>query len=199
MNKLSKEKRNHLILVVFAALAVVACFYLFVIRYQLDSLKSLKNDKEKKEQALAQIRETIKNSKQIEADLVVVSNKLQLAEEDMASGDLYSAMINSISKFKQPYNVDIPQFNSGGGAADVNLLPKFPYKQMSVSVAGTAYYYDLGKFIAEFENQFPTSRVLNLELAPASAQGPDEKEKLSFRMDIVSLVKPNNARPAGTQ
>jgi len=112
----------------------------------------------------------------------------------MASGDLYSAMIAFISNFKKPYNVDIPQFNSGGAAAEMNLLPKFPYKQVTISVAGAAYYDDLGKFIADFENRFPSSRVLNLDLSPASSQNAEEKEKLSFRMDIVSLVKVANTQ-----
>ena len=38
---------------------------------------------------------------------------------------------------------------------DVNLLPNFPYKQATLTVAGTAHFHDLGRFLADFENQIP--------------------------------------------
>ena len=199
MNKLSKEKKIQLVWAVVCTLGIVAMLYFAVIRHQLAGLKVLNNNNAEKKASVEKILDTIKNSKQIEAELGVVNNKLQLKEEEMASGDLYSFMITFITKFKQPYNVDIPQFiNSGGAATDVSLLPKFPYKQFTVVIGGTAYYHDLGQFVAAFENRFPSSRVLNLELLPASTQNPDEREKLTFRMDVVSLVKPGGARPAGT-
>jgi Tfp pilus assembly protein PilO len=198
MKRISKQKQNQLILVGLAALLIVAGLWYSLIRFQQAGLQKLESSKKAGVEKLAQIQETIKNSREIEAELLVVSNKLAIRESDMASGDLYSSMVNSIRKFKVPYKVDIPQFSSGGAAVDVNLLPKFPYKQVTISISGTAHYYDLGRFVADFENQFPSSRVLNLELVPASASGPEEREKLSFRMDIVSLVKAGGTRPANT-
>jgi hypothetical protein len=114
----------------------------------------------------------------------------------MPSGDWYSAMITEITRFKQPYDVDIPQFTASPNQAptDSNLFPKFPYKQFTLSVQGTACYNDLGQFVADFENRFPSSRILNLELAPSSTTGPNEKFKLAFKMDIIALVKPNGTR-----
>jgi Tfp pilus assembly protein PilO len=198
MKRISKQKQNQLILVGLATALMVVGLWYSLIRFQQAGLQKLESSKKAGVDQLAQIQETIKNSREIEAELLVVSNKLAIRENDMASGDLYSSMVNSIRKFKVPYKVDIPQFSSGGAAADVNLLPKFPYKQVAISISGTAHYYDLGKFVAEFENQFPSCRVLNLELVPASASGPEEREKLSFRMDIVSLVKAGGTRPANT-
>ena len=64
-------------------------------------------------------------------------------------------------------------------------------EQIKVNINGTAYYHDLGKFIADFENNFPHIRIVNLTIEPASAGEPGN-EKLSFRMDIVALVKPNS-------
>jgi hypothetical protein len=145
--------------------------------------------KETAEKKMSEIRDSIKNSRQIGADLLTVSNKLALQEGDMPMGDLYASMVNTLRKFKLGYKVEIPQFNSPGTAVDVTLLPKFPYKQVVMTIVGTAYYQDLGKFVADYENEFPTSRIVNLDLSPASVESPDEKEKLAFKMDIVSLVK----------
>ena len=199
MTKLSKDKQKELVLAVIMTLGVLAGLYFMLIRGQLDSLRTLKDRTVKRTADLERIQSTKANSTQIEAELAQVSKQLESAEENMASGDYYSTMIALITKFKQPYNIDIPQFTPSGNPTAVNLLPKFPYQQFTVSISGTAYYHDLGQFIAAFENRFTSSRVVNLELSPASAPGPEEKELLNFRMDIISLVKPNATRQPGTR
>jgi hypothetical protein len=70
---------------------------------------------------------------------------------------------------------------------DVDLIPNFPYKQVKFSLTGTAYYHDLGKFIADLENNFPHIRVVNLAIGSNG-----DSELLSFRVDIVALVKSNS-------
>lgn len=196
MSRIPKQKRTQFILVAVLTLGFVAVLWYSLIQYQQDNLRKLEAQRKSAQDKFAQIQQTISDSKQIEADLLSVSNRLAVHEDDMASGDLYSSMFNIIRTFKLPYRIDIPQFTSGGLPVDVNLLPKFPYKQVSMNISGTAFYFDLGRFIADFENRYPYSRVLNLELVPASASRPEDKEKLAFRMEIVSLVRPSASRPA---
>ena len=52
--------------------------------------------------------------------------------------------------------------------------PSFPFKQVKFTITGTAYYHDLGKFIANFENTFPHIRVVNLQIQP-DPSASDEK------------------------
>lgn len=189
MNKLSKEKRTQLILTSVVILLVLGGIYSTLIRFQQAGVKSWSAKKVVTENKLAEIRDSIKNSRQVEAELLVASNKLAQQEEDMPAGDLYASMVNTLRKFKLGRKVEIPQFTSPGTAVDVTLLPKFPYKQVVMTIVGTGYYHDLGKFIADFENEFPTSRIVNLDLSLASVQSPEEREKLAFKLDIVSLVK----------
>jgi hypothetical protein len=114
-----------------------------------------------------------------------VTQNLSRAESDMASGDLYSWTYNTIRLFKTPYQVDIPDI----GHPDVevtDLLPAFPFKQVKFTITGTAYYHDLGKFIADFENTFPHIRVVNLQMQPDPTAND---EKLSFKMEVIALVK----------
>jgi Tfp pilus assembly protein PilO len=199
MIKLPQQKRNQLILVALVALLLVVGLWYGLIRNQRENLSKINVLRKRDEVTAQQIQDTIKNSKQIEAQLLILSNKLELQEEEMVSGDPYSFMFASVKKFNLPsYNVSIPQVTPVGDVSPENLLPKFPYRQETVSISGTGRFYDLGRFVADFENRFPTRRILNLELAPASAQGPEQKERLSFKMDIVSLVKPGAPRPANT-
>jgi hypothetical protein len=140
----------------------------------------------------------IEKEKQIQAELDLAGQGLKTIEDEMASGDLYSWLIVTLNKFRIPYTntVEIPNF-SRETVAEVLLLPSFPYKAATFTIRGTAYYHDLGSFVADFENTFLHIRLLNLEMEPlglpnsgAVRASPDEEEKLSFKMEIVTLIKP---------
>jgi len=194
MNKLSKEKRTHLILAVLGIVLVLAGVWYFLISEQQAGIARLEVQKAESGKKLRDIRETFKNKEHLAAELVAATQALNAREAEMASGDLYAWMVSTLRRFKQPYGVDIPQIASPA-VGNVSLFAKFPYKQAATSVTGTAYYHELGRFVADFENQFPSARVLNLNLVPATASA-SEQEKLSFKMDLVWLVKPDSGRLA---
>ncbi|HUA67649.1 MAG TPA: type II secretion system protein GspM [Candidatus Saccharimonadales bacterium] len=188
MKKLSKEKRNQLIMVILGTVVLLALIYIGLIAPQDQELRTIANEKSAADAKLNQMKMTIKQSENSAAKVREASDQLLQAEGDLASGDIYAWTYDLISQFKRAYDVDIPAIGQPAiGAVDV--LPHFPYsQQVTVSVNGTAYYHDFGKFIADFENKFPHIRVANLILEPAD---PDN-EKLNFRMDIIALVKPNS-------
>jgi Tfp pilus assembly protein PilO len=184
--KLSKEKRNQLILVLFCTMAVLVLMWLNLIRPRYAALSQTAASQDVAEKKLEGIQTAVKHADFTTNQLADVTQALSNAQSDMASGDLYSWTYNTIRLFKTPYQVDIPDI----GHPDVetmDLLPSFPFKQVKFTITGTAYYHDLGKFIADFENTFPHIRVVNLQLQPAQAVGGDEK--LSFKIDVIALVK----------
>jgi hypothetical protein len=191
LRKLPQDKRNKLLGVVVGTLAVLAGLYLGLIKYQQQNLVRLAQKKVTVEVKHRQVLDAIKHAQQIEADLGIAKKALADAEADIASGDLYSWVINTLRDFKAKYKVNIPQFNPIAGTAEVNLLPNFPYKQATLSVAGTAHYHDFGRFLADLENQFPHIRVLNLSLDLNQSPVAEEQETVSFKLEIVTLVKTN--------
>jgi hypothetical protein len=190
MNRLSKEKRNQLILVVVGTLLVLGVIGFAVIRPQYDGLANIARTKKAELVKLQQTKDTIKNADETANKLADTSYSLEQAENDIASGDVFAWTYDAIRRFKPSYKVEIPTI-SQPAMGDVDLLPQFPYKQLKISVSGTAFYHDLGKFISDFENTFPHMRVVNLTVEPLNGSGADT-EKLSFRMDIVALVKPTS-------
>ena len=189
--KLPREKRNMLLAVVVGMLAALAGLYFGLIKYQEQNLVHLAQKKVAIGAKHRQVLDTIKHAHQIEADLAIAKKTLADAEADVASGDLYSWVINTLREFKAKYKVNIPQFNPIGPTTDVNLLANFPYKQATLSVAGSAHFHDFGRFLADLENQFPHVRVLNLSLELNPNPVGEEQEMVSFRLDIVTLVKTN--------
>lgn len=188
--KLSKEKRQQLILTAMITAGAVVGLYLGVIRAQQQSLKTLGERTKHAAKNLQGMKEAIQNTEGVETQLAEADQRLGKMEEGMATGDLYSWAITTIRQFKLPYKVDVPQYSQIDGPKDVTLLPQFPYKQVTMTIGGTAHFYDFGKFVADFENQFPYMRLQNLTLEPVSGLVSTDREKLSFKMDIVMLVKP---------
>lgn len=191
-SKLPKEKRNHLVLVVVMTLAVLAGIGFGLIRYQYASLARMDDKQAETAKKLAQMKDSIKGKEQIKEAMEEAARNLAGKEVGMVRGDPFAWFIDVVGKYKGGYKIEIPQISPNTPPAPCNLIPKFPYKQTSVTIAGTGYYHDVGKFISDFENDYPFIRLLNvnLELNPSPASG--EREKLSFRLELVALVKPNS-------
>ena len=189
MNKLPKEKRDQLILVGMGTLVLLTLIGYGLIRPQYDAISAVNARINGKRNTLQSMEDTIKRADTTPAQLVDLAYTLTQTESDMASGDPAQWIYNTIRNFKGKYKVDISVIGQLTPGV-VDLLPHFPYKQqLKVTVGGTAYYHDFGKFIADFENTFPHARIANLTLEPVGGTG-DNSEKLAFRMDIIAVVNP---------
>ena len=195
MNKLPKEKRDRIIVAAIATLIAIAGIWYGLIRPQQAKLQDSARTTIKAQEKVTNAKRRVEKEKPIQIELDAARQGLKAIEDEMASGDLYSWIIVTVNKFRAAHRVEIPQF-SREQVREVNVIPGFPYKGATFTVKGTAYYHDLGKFIADFENTFPHVRLLNLEMEPVALPGPgaqsnpEEQEKLSFKMDILALIKP---------
>ena len=194
MNNLPSDKRNKIVLVGIATLFVAVLLGVFVIRPQYAALTENAAKLEGAQNQLATSQRMAQQSKQIEHNLDEVANRLRGVEDTMATGDMYSWIIKTLSGFQATYHVEIPNFNQPT-VGEVGIFPKFPYQSATFAIRGTAFYHDFGRFLADIENSFPTARVQNLDLEPIGtmAANPQEAEKVSFKMEIVALIKPNNS------
>ena len=193
LKRLPRDKRNKLLLVAAGTIILVTALYFLLIRSQNENLVRLAQKRANLQTNHRRVLDAIRRASETETNLASARKQLEAAEADIASGDLYSWVVNSFRQFKSRYKVEIPSFNQLGPLVDVNLLPNFPYKQTTLTVAGTAHFHDLGHFLADLENQFPHVRLLNLTLDANAPSLTAEPETLSFKMDIVTLAKPNQS------
>ena len=188
MKRLSPAKRNQLIAVVLATAALIGVVYFLLILPQNDENARLARSTSNERAELEKIKTSIKQRAATEAALGEISDQLLRAEQDVATGDVYVWTYETLRRFKS--TVEIPSITQPI-LSDMDLIPGFPYKQLKVTLVGTAFYHDLGKFMADFENNFPHMRLVNLSVEPAGATaGPTEK--LNFRVDVVALVRPTS-------
>jgi Tfp pilus assembly protein PilO len=200
MKKLPKEKRDRLILVALGTAACLAGVWYGLVSTQRKSLTTLAKQIEEQKMKVSSGERLVASALDVKKNADFMQAKLQTIEDGMASGDMYSWIIQTMTKFSAGRGVEIPQF-SREVTAEVGILPKFPYKAAIFTVRGSAYFHDLGKFIADFENAFPYARLQNIEVDPAGSSAaspvanvktPTDSEKLTFKMEIVTLINPNN-------
>lgn len=193
MKHLPKEKRDRLILIGLCTAMVAVAIYLLLIRNQQSAVSSIAKQISEQKTKVSNAERLVASTADIKKNLEAANQKLVKIEEGMASGDMYAWVIQTVGRFGAERKVDIPQF-SREVTTEVGIFPKFPYRAAAFNVRGIAYFHDLGQFIADFENSFPFARVQNLELEPGSNSASTttpEGEKLSFRMEIVTLINPN--------
>lgn len=189
LNNLSSEKRKQLVVVALLTAMIIAGLGFGLIKYQFSVLANITAKRESIDHRLLEMDRMVQRAPITEMELAVSSRRLTEMEGRMAPRDVYSWVVTSLREFKQGYKkVEIPQVGQPV-VADMNLLPDFPYRQATMRVSGSAHYHDFGKFLADFENEFPHIRVLNLEVTPASTA--NDKGLLSFQFDLVTLVNPN--------
>jgi hypothetical protein len=180
----SRQKRNQLFITLGAVILAIAGLGFGVIHPQYIKLSNLRKETVDTEGKWTANERVIQQSASNAVKLADLTVDLSSNENDMATGDIYAWTLDTIRHFKAGYKVELPEIGQPT-EGETDLLPSFPYRQLRFSVSGTGYYHDIGKFIADFENRYPHMRVVNLSMAPIAS----DSEKLSFRADIVALVK----------
>jgi len=191
MSKLSKDKRDKIILVALVTAAASAAIWLLVIKPLNETLKSVRADVIKSRDQLKRGQVTLTTQAQINSSFENATEVLKQRESAMAaSNDMYSWLIQTLNTFRAGYRVDIPQFGREL-PSEVGIFPQFPYRAALFNVRGSAFYHDFGRFLADFENAFPYIRIQNIELDSATDSGNREvAEKLNFKMELLTLVRP---------
>ena len=196
MARLSKEKRNRLILVIILTIAIGFGLWYAIITTRKQLLEEAKATIRASIDKLEKAKTLVKQADKAEARLAAAVSHLKVVEDAMASGDQYPWAILLLEKARTGHEIKIIEVTRPV-KGDVGLLAQFPYQAAIFTVRGAGHYHDFGKFLADFENSYPYFRIQNLSLAPGldSLVGPDAPaaatgENLSFRMEIVALIKP---------
>jgi hypothetical protein len=214
MNKLSKEKRDKLIMVCLGTGCLLALLNFFLIGAQQDSLSELDRIIADKKDKVQKANQMVTMAPRIQSNLHANQRVLDTKEDRMAAPvDQYRWITELVPPFMTAHNVNFEECTPKPRIELPGLLPKFTdYKSAVFGVKATARFHDFGKFLADFENEFPYMTIQNLKMRPegaknvralsgpesllrpagrnARAEIPEPSEKLLFDMKIVTLIKP---------
>jgi Tfp pilus assembly protein PilO len=191
-NKLSKEKKNQLVLVALITVMLLVGLGYGLIRFQLEYVKTLQTRKAEADVSYKKMITAINGADVLNAQVEAAARELFAQEEGMIFGDKFSWLVSNLKATLRAHpKLDVPDFSTIT-EENCTLLAKFPYTQVTINIKGTGYFHDIGKFLAEFENDHPHFRVVNLELEPAQPGTDKERsERLQFKFSVCALVKPS--------
>ena len=173
--KLSKDKRDKLVLTCLGFIGAVGLLYTFVLGAQKDQLGVLSKQLLIGRDKLAKAERLVKSKPTIEADLQSSQKILDGRHQTMAPpGQYYYWFLKLMDQFREEeklttaFIIDItqPEFIEAG------LVPNFPYKAASFGLRLNGQYQEIGRFIADLENNFPYFRVQNIRMVPQGAAFP---------------------------
>jgi hypothetical protein len=204
MKKLSKDKRDKFILTCLLFFAASGVLYTFVLGAQKDQLFALDKQILIARDKLGKGERLVKSAPAIETTLKGSQKVLDSRQESMAPpGQYYYWFLKLMDQFREEeklnpaFIIDItqPEFIEAG------LVPNFPYKAASFGLRLNGQYQEIGRFVADLENNFPYFRVQNVRITPArtgfsGTVGPgkltgslDGTDNLVVELRVVTLIK----------
>ena len=177
MKRLPPAKQKQLLGVILATAGLICVVYFLLIGPQNKKNADLGSKIGSEGARLQTYKKAIAQMEATTVSLADLTRQLSHAEEDVGSGDLYAWTYDTISRFKTSYHVEIPTIGQPA-QGDCDLIGDFPYRQIRFSLTGTAYYHDLGKFVADFENKYPHCRILNVSADPSGSGPSGSSERL---------------------
>ena len=169
MTKLSKEKKERLILVVMGLGGLLLVLYTMVIGGQKDELLALNGKLAIVQDKLAKAERMVDNADTIETELTNLRAELKARQEFMApQGQYYIWFFKLLDGFRQElrlepnFIMDVTQPEIG----TVGMLPKFPYNAGFFGVRVSGQFQEIGRFFAELENRYPYMRIQSVRLQP---------------------------------
>jgi len=199
--KLAKRKRDRLILVAILTVALSAGVWQLLIQSTTERLakaRELETAAAKKFEAAAAF---LQGSSSLEDQAAGLSNQLAQIERTLANrADPFAWSYQLIMRATNQANarLELREVTRPQAPGPVGILPEFPYQAVSFEVRGVAYWEELGRFLADFENRNPYFYTRNLQLGLAreaddskTDSGAGERvERLTFKVDVVALVQP---------
>lgn len=194
--KLTGKKRNQLIFLALGTALILASLYWLLIKKEHKKLNEISSRIVELSDKVSQAQYRLDLADRFKSELENAYQKLRSIEESMAQGDKYLWFVNMMENFKGDGGVEISNYDQPV-TLEGERVPQLPYQTGLFGIRGHARYHDFGAFLAKLENQFPYLKVQNLELEPISVSEAtaDDEEKLSFKMEVVILVKASTPVP----
>lgn len=212
--RLTKAKRDQLIVaVLFSAMAV------FLIKGTLMGMQDTKIAQLEKnlveaEAKATEAKRTVGRETLIKAELVDVREALERVESGMPTeGNAYAWITQTINNYRNDRLAQYPNLEFRDFQppvfGDIGVLPTksitaetgIPYRGARFRISGVGYYHELGKFLADFENDFRYTRFENLVIETLSegittdntGVGATQSELLQFKVEVVApILTPNS-------
>ena len=196
MNKLSKDKRDKLILTLIGVVGVIAVIYFFVLSDMKDERSLLSTKVTSTRDKIDKAERILKRQQHFNEEMAQLRGALNARQAHMPRpGEDHVWFLRIIEDRRGTYNLDISEIRNPE-PWEPGILPNFPFRGVAFNVTLIGAYTDFGRFLADFENTYPFMRVQLMSVspdmqlgAPGTGQLPQSSGKLRFNFRVVSLIK----------
>ena len=182
--KLPKDKLQKIVLICIVALVAVVGTVQF---YTLKNWSALTDTKDQIAKLDDQIREGERKTRQATQDLAhraEVKAFVETQRAAMVTGDPFAWVVREISLLAEQEPVHLGGLHPAG---KIEMKSGSPSYSTRIEFSGT--YDQIGAYVRDLENRFPTSEIQTL----AVAGSPDDKGRHEAALDIALRVQPTRA------
>lgn len=201
MTKLSRVQKERLVFIIMMTLLLSVILWQMVISSWKEVLNLRSGLLRDWQQAQRDGKSQTEVLARLNRDLEATMDRIRKEETTIATGDPYRWLMKTLPNFYEADPVDLLNYEPPQ-TSDWQIYPKVPYRAVTFTVSGNAYYQDLGRLLVALENTHPYIRIKRLDLEPrhSAEPGDNEDEKLTFRLEFVSMLKTNSvAEPPASQ
>jgi hypothetical protein len=182
--KLPKDKLQKIVLICIVTLIAVVGTVQF---YALKNWSALTGTKDQIAKLDDQIREGERKTRQATQDLAhraEVKAFVETQRAAMVTGDPFAWVVREISLLAEQEPVHLGGLHPAG---KIEMKSGSPSYSTRIEFSGT--YDQIGAYVRDLENRFPTSEIQSL----AVAGSPDDKGRHEAALDIALRVQPTRA------
>jgi hypothetical protein len=201
MSKLTKDKRDKLLIVGIATAFVTCGLYFLVIGEQREQITSCEEKIARAAEAMGSDERWIRQAAAVREKLEAQLKEIESLQTEMAPADKFKWFYSTVEGVRTLHDVSLVDITPQPELGEVGVLANFPYRAATFGVKFNATYHGFGSFVADFENRFPNMRVQNLRIEAdptrklagtnaVLAAGADGGERLAMTFKVVTLVKP---------
>lgn len=211
MNKLSKDKRDKLILIILFSVGISAVLYYLVIMVQQEMIADFATRTANRQAKLDQAEGIKKRRERFHENLAEQRKILNAKQADMPRPDQdHLWFINLMEERRRIYGLNVEEVRTPEPTM-AGVLPEFPFRAVALSVTMSGRFTDFGRFLADFENSFPYMRVELTSITPevrsrvterapgaapqtateisALPPPPEGTDRLRFNFRVIALLK----------
>jgi Tfp pilus assembly protein PilO len=182
--KLPKDKLQKIVLICIVTLVAVVGTVQF---YVLKNWSALTDTKSQIVKLNDQIREGDRKTQQAAQDVAhraEVKSFVETQRAAMVSGDPFAWVVREISLLAEQEPVHMDGLQPAG---KIEVKSGGPLYSAHIEITGT--YDEIGAYVRDLENKFPTSEIQNLTVAGS----PGDKGRHQAALEIVLHVQPTRA------
>jgi hypothetical protein len=182
---LPKDKLQKVVLVGIVTLIALAAVGNFYIRAQISTMSRSKDKIAKLKYDIDEAEREANQEAQNQQIRGQVTAFVQSQSTTMVSGDPFGWVVRQITLFAENHPVRVLSMRPGT-IAPSQMRSRYSIYTARVELEGG--YDQIGEFVKDFENGFPTSQIRSLELAASGTGRADRRAVL----ELAFLVQPDS-------